>query len=50
MNLNTLDRRRFLRGAGLALALPLFETYSPAVAHGAETALNPKRLGVFLLP
>ena len=50
MNLNSLDRRRFLRGAGLALALPLFETFRPAIARGAEAAGNPKRLGCFYFP
>ncbi len=50
MNLNSLDRRRFLRGAGLALALPLFETFRPAIARGADTVSNPKRLGCFYFP
>ena len=50
MNLNSLDRRRFLRGAGLALALPLFETFRPAIARGADTSANPKRLGCFYFP
>lgn len=49
-NLNSLDRRRFLRGAGLALALPLFETFRPALASGADNVTNPKRLGCFYFP
>ena len=28
MNLSTLDRRKFLRGAGVGLALPWFETFA----------------------
>lgn len=48
--INSLDRRRFLRGAGLALALPLFDTFRPAFAHGAEKVANPKRLGCFYFP
>ena len=50
MNLNLLDRRRFLRGAGLALALPLFETFHPTIARGAHAPTNPKRLGCFYFP
>ncbi|MCA9223285.1 MAG: DUF1552 domain-containing protein, partial [Planctomycetales bacterium] len=50
MNLNSLDRRRFIRGAGLALALPLFETFRPAIACGSEASVNPKRLGCFYFP
>ena len=50
MHLNALDRRRFLRGAGVALALPLFETFRPRFARGAEGASNPKRLGCFYFP
>ena len=49
-NLNSLDRRRFLRGTGLALALPLFETFRPAIAQGADKVTNPKRLGCFYFP
>ena len=49
-NLNSLDRRRFLRGAGLALALPLFETFRPALSFGADKVKNPKRLGCFYFP
>ncbi len=50
MNLNSLDRRRFLRGAGLALALPFFETFRPSHAWGAVALQNPKRLGCFYFP
>ena len=48
--ISSLDRRRFLRGAGLALALPLFETFRPAVADGEQSAGNPRRLGCFYFP
>lgn len=48
--LNTLDRRRFLRGTGLALALPLFETFHSAVAGGETRPANPRRLGCFYFP
>ena len=50
MNLNSLDRRRFLRGAGVALALPMFETFQPKLARGADAFTNPKRLGCFYFP
>ncbi|MGB0760114.1 MAG: DUF1552 domain-containing protein [Rubripirellula sp.] len=44
--LNTLDRRRFLRGAGIALSLPLLA--STGVAR--ERVENPRRLGCFYFP
>ncbi|TWU10134.1 DUF1552 domain-containing protein [Allorhodopirellula heiligendammensis] len=49
-NLNHIDRRRFLRGSGIALALPLFGSLatSKACANGATD--NPKRLGCFYFP
>lgn len=50
MNLNALDRRRFLRGTGVALALPLFETFYSTIAQGADTPANPKRLACFYFP
>ncbi|HEX8915262.1 MAG TPA: DUF1552 domain-containing protein [Humisphaera sp.] len=40
-----LDRRTFLRAAGVALALPFLESMNPAVAAPATTApANPRRL------
>lgn len=48
--MRSLDRRRFLRGTGTALALPLFETFRPAIARGDQTRANPKRLGCFYFP
>jgi hypothetical protein len=50
MNLNHLDRRRFLRGTGVALALPLFESVTTSLAHAADDSANPKRLGCFYFP
>jgi hypothetical protein len=49
-NLNSLDRRRFLCGAGWALALPLFESFSVANALAAGKEANPRRLGCFYFP
>jgi hypothetical protein len=49
-NMNTIDRRRFLRGSGLALALPMFESLSGPVARGGQEQNNPKRLGCFYFP
>lgn len=49
-NRDTIDRRRFLRGSGLALALPLFGSLSGPTAGGANVASNPRRLGCFYFP
>ena len=49
INLNALDRRRFLRGSGVALALPLFGS-APTVSEAAPQATNPKRLACFYFP
>lgn len=48
--MNQLDRRRFLRGSGAALALPLFGSLFPSHAMGDSPANNPKRLGCFYFP
>ncbi|MBM79119.1 MAG: hypothetical protein CMJ78_00820 [Planctomycetaceae bacterium] len=50
MNLNSLDRRRFIRGTGIALALPLFETFARPLAHAATEASPPRRLACFYFP
>ncbi len=60
MNLTSLNRRRFLRGAGgFALALPAFETFSPigwaaengiSESRAADTPTRPRRLACFYLP
>lgn len=44
-----LDRRKFLRGTGIALALPLFESVA-SVANAAESSAKPKRLACFYVP
>lgn len=49
-NMNTIDRRRFLRGSGVALALPMFGSLSGPAARGAEAQANPRRLGCFYFP
>lgn len=49
-NMNRIDRRRFLRGSGLALALPLFGSLSRPASGGAEGGQNPRRLGCFYFP
>ncbi|MEO8269709.1 MAG: DUF1552 domain-containing protein [Aureliella sp.] len=49
-NTNTIDRRRFLRGNGIALALPIFGSLSGQIARGANDGPNPKRLGCFYFP
>jgi hypothetical protein len=41
--MHTLDRRTFLRGAGVCLSLPLLESMRPARAAAAE-ALSPRRM------
>ena len=50
MTLNSLDRRRFLRGTGVALALPLFESVTTSLARAAADSANPKRLACFYFP
>ncbi len=49
LKLNSLDRRRFLRGAGVGLALPLFETFARPSA-GATESSDPRRLACFYFP
>lgn len=50
MNLNSLDRRRFLRGTGVALALPLFESTTMQSAHAAVESDDIKRLACIYFP
>jgi hypothetical protein len=45
-----MDRRTLLRGAGVALGLPLLEAMIPSAAQAAATATSAKRLQVFYLP
>ena len=49
MNLSSLDRRKFLRGAGVALALPRFESFT-GLARAAQRPVKRKRLACFYLP
>ena len=49
MKLNSLDRRRFLRGTGMALALPLFEPVSTSLKAAGDSE-NPRRLACFYFP
>ena len=49
ININSIDRRRFIRGAGLALALPAFETF-PRIAGAADKPASLRRLACFYLP
>lgn len=46
--INRIDRRRFLRGTGIALALPLFK--STLFASEESPRESPKRLGCFYFP
>lgn len=50
MNLNSLDRRRFLRGTGIALALPLFESVRPNTAFADDGSTDIKRLACIYFP
>ncbi len=50
LNLNSLDRRRFLRGTGVALALPLLESVTLPTTQAASAASPPKRLACFYFP
>ncbi len=50
LKMNAMDRRRFLRGSGLALAVPMFGSLASRVALGAAPKPNPKRLGCFYFP
>ena len=46
---STLDRRKFLRGTGLALALPWFESFADTSSAASQTARR-KRLACFYMP
>ena len=47
--LSTLDRRKFLRGTGVALALPWFESFN-GLARAKEQPVKRKRLACFYMP
>ena len=46
---SSIDRRKFLRGTGVALALPWFESFTK-FANAAERTANRKRLACFYQP
>lgn len=46
----SLDRRRFIRGGGAALSVPLFGSLTARLALASEQQANPKRLGCFYFP
>ena len=48
-SLASIDRRKFLRGAGIALALPLFESF-PGLSCAAELPTKRKRFASFYMP
>lgn len=48
IDLNRIDRRRFLRGTGLALAIPMMGSLH-RISRGSEVS-NPRRLGCFYFP
>jgi hypothetical protein len=48
-DLFAIDRRKFLRGAGIALALPMFESF-PGLAYAASLTEKRKRLACFYMP
>lgn len=50
MNLNSLDRRRFLRGTGVALALPLFECVASSRLQASEDPSSVRRLACIYFP
>src|SRR5438874_3727498 len=45
-----LGRRHFLRGAGVAMALPMFQCMRPLRAAAADKALQPRRSVFIYLP
>src|SRR5262245_41412915 len=48
--MSVLSRRRFLRGAGVAMALPLLEAMRPLRLRAATTDLPPTRLVAINIP
>ncbi len=50
MNLASLDRRRFLRGTGIALALPWLDSLAVAGSAGAASTRKRTRLACFYMP
>ena len=50
LNLSSLDRRRFLRGTGIALGLPWLETSVARGTAAGQQPSTPKRLACFYMP
>lgn len=50
LSMMSLDRRRFLRGAKWALALPVFESLLPVRSWGSSDQSAPRRLACFYFP
>lgn len=50
INLAGLDRRKFLRGTGVALALPWFESLGALASATQQQSSPPKRLACFYFP
>jgi hypothetical protein len=48
-SLSSVDRRRFLRGSSVALALPWFESFSRG-ANAGQPPTTPRRLACFYMP
>ncbi|HBE70673.1 MAG TPA: hypothetical protein DDW52_21215 [Planctomycetaceae bacterium] len=49
MNLSQLDRRKFIRGSGIALALPAFSSLTSQLRAASES-VAPRRLACFYFP
>ena len=47
---NEINRRRFLRGAGVCIALPLMESFLPRRSRAAENASHAQRMAVVTVP
>jgi len=50
LKMDTIDRRRFLHGSGLALALPMLGSLPCSSLRGSQAKPDPKRLGCFYFP
>ena len=48
--ISSLDRRKFLRGSGVALALPWFESFSNSLSAATPPQSSIRRLACFYMP
>ncbi len=48
--ISSLDRRKFLRGTGLALALPWLESFSGSLSAAPSASDSIRRLACFYMP